>query len=32
AGNVILEDRIMAARTLVSEGGNLTDALREKAM
>jgi len=31
AGNVILEDRIMAARTLVSEGGNLTDALREKA-
>lgn len=32
AGNVILEDRIIAARTLVSEGGNLTDALREKAM
>jgi type IV pilus assembly protein PilC len=31
AGNVILEDRIVEARTLVSEGGNLTDAFREKA-
>lgn len=31
AGNVILEERIVAARTMVSEGGNLTDALREKA-
>ena len=31
AGNVILEDRIILARTMVSEGGNLTDALREKA-
>ncbi|NOR21883.1 MAG: hypothetical protein GQ476_04255, partial [Candidatus Aminicenantes bacterium] len=31
AGNVILEDRIVLARTMVSEGGNLTDALREKA-
>jgi type IV pilus assembly protein PilC len=31
AGNVILENRIMEARTLVSEGGNLTDAFREKA-
>ncbi len=31
AGNVVLEERIVAARTLVSEGGNLTDALREKA-
>ncbi len=32
AGNVILEERIVAARTVVSEGGNLTDALREKAL
>jgi type IV pilus assembly protein PilC len=31
AGNVILEDRIVEARTMVSEGGNLTDAFREKA-
>lgn len=31
AGNVILEDRIIEARTLVSEGGNLTDAFKEKA-
>jgi type IV pilus assembly protein PilC len=31
AGNVILENRIIEARTLVSEGGNLTDAFREKA-
>ncbi len=31
AGNVILEDRIIEARTVVSEGGNLTDAFREKA-
>ncbi|NIO48572.1 MAG: hypothetical protein GTN73_03910 [Candidatus Aminicenantes bacterium] len=31
AGNVILEDRIIKARTVVSEGGNLTDAFREKA-
>jgi type IV pilus assembly protein PilC len=32
AGNVVLEERIVAARTMVSEGGNLTDALRDKAM
>jgi len=31
AGNVILEERIMEARTVVSEGGNLTDAFKEKA-
>ncbi|NIM59313.1 MAG: hypothetical protein GTO16_10275 [Candidatus Aminicenantes bacterium] len=31
AGNVILEERIVEARTVVSEGGNLTDAFREKA-
>ena len=31
AGNVILEDRIIEARTMVSEGGNLTDAFKEKA-
>jgi type IV pilus assembly protein PilC len=31
AGNVILENRIVEARTLVSEGGNLTDAFKEKA-
>jgi type IV pilus assembly protein PilC len=31
AGNIILENRIMEARTLVSEGGNLTDAFKEKA-
>jgi type IV pilus assembly protein PilC len=31
AGNVILENRIMEAQTLVPEGGNLTDAFREKA-
>lgn len=31
AGNIILENRIIEARTLVSEGGNLTDAFREKA-
>ena len=30
AGNVILENRIVEARTLVSEGGNLTDAFRDK--
>ena len=31
AGNVILENRIVEARTQVSEGGSLTDAFREKA-
>jgi type IV pilus assembly protein PilC len=31
AGNVVLENRIMEAQTLVREGGNLTDAFREKA-
>ncbi len=31
AGNVVLENRIIEARTAVSEGGNLTDAFREKA-
>lgn len=31
AGNVILENRIIEARTQVSEGGNLTDAFKEKA-
>ncbi len=30
AGNVIIENRIVESRTMVAEGGNLTDAFREK--